>query len=182
LCFNLFFFLISYYFCFFLSFIFQVGGIFVRIFNQSPTLPLNPSDFLSHLLTSVLAEYPSVPETFPVLIEAIYNILSLQPSLISQAGSDDQAKLQSVVSLVLDNLRTRTTWDDLRLLKHFVMIIRLFANSKTSPLLSFNADKVVAPLVKVFFYSFFVSLPISLPQKTSQNTKFRKFYINILLT
>lgn len=126
-----------------------MGGIFVRIFNHSPTLPLSPSEFLSSLLSSILSSSSTDTTDFPILIEAVYNILSLQPSLIGQIGSEDQAKLQSVVSLVLDNIRSKVAWDDLRLLKHLIMVVRLLANSKSSPLLNFSADKVVTPLVKV---------------------------------
>lgn len=125
----------------------QVGGIFVRIFNQSPSLPSSPPDFLSNLLSTILD--PDFSDKFSVLIEAIYNIFSLQPSLIGQMGNDDQVNLQSVVSLILETLNTRSSWDDLRLLKHLIMTLRLLANSKTSPLLNLTADQVVTPLIKV---------------------------------
>ena len=134
----------------------QVGGIFVRVFNRSPSLPSNPSDFLSSLLTTILD--PSSSDNLSVLIEAIYNIFSLQPPLIGQLGTDEQAKLQSVVSLIFDTLNSRSSWDDHRFLKHLVMTLRLLANSKSSPLLSFTAEKAITPLIKVFILFFFKSV------------------------
>lgn len=124
----------------------------MRIFNQYPALPLNPPEFLSSLLDSILAEPAS--ETFPVLIEAVYNILSLQPSLLGQIEGEAQTKLQNVVSIILNDLQTRPSWEEFRLLKNMIMVIRLLANSKSSPLLSFSSDQVITPLVKVIFIEY----------------------------
>ena len=122
----------------------------MRIFNQAPSLPSDPIDFLSHLLSTILD--PSFSDKFPVLTEAIYNIFSTQPALIGQIENDAHAKLQSVVSLILDQLNGRSSWDDLRPLKHLIMILKLLSTAKTSPLLNFTAEKAVTPLIKVISY------------------------------
>ncbi len=90
---------------------------------------------------------------FPVLIEAIYNIFSLLPSIIGLLNSaEETSRLQNVVSILLDSLQTSNNSNDdttIRYLKHALMILRFLANTKSSPILAFGADKAVSPLVNV---------------------------------